>query len=219
VHLNTKFTKLALAAAAPLILVGTVVLPGGSAFAKKAAPNPATCTISTSVTFSPSLSVTGTLSSKGATGATNVSSTYTCTSATGPATVTSSFHVATVAAKPGKDTAAITAGDNPKDYYLGLCGTFTSSAAKDLGKAVKNLAIAGGKLTGAKASSGAVGSDPEGFIVTGTVVGGTYPTAKNGADIKAGLTNDANNTNVIGGCQSGPASQLDIDSSQSSAVI
>jgi len=217
--LNRKFVKIALAVAAPLTLVGAVVLPGAVASAKgKTPPNPVTCTLSATVTFSPPLSVAGAASTKTGTSTTAITTTLSdCTGGATPAG--STFNIVSKAAKPGKDKAAIAAGDNPKDYYTSLCGNFASSASKDLGKSVKNLAVAGGKLTGAKASEGTVGTD-EGFIVTGTVVGGTYPTAKGGADIKAGLTNDTNNTNVVSdGCSGGPASGLDIDSTQSSATV
>lgn len=210
-HLNRKASKLVLAAAAPLILVGTVGLTGGVASAKKAPPNPVTCTVSTTVTFSPPLSVAGTPSSKGATGSTNVNSTYTCNGSP----VSSQFSVTTAAAK---DKGWASDGNSKTGYYLGLCGTFTSSAAKDLGKAVKNLPVAGGKLTGAKATTITNGTE-SGFGVTGTVVGGTYPTAKNGASITAYLTNDNNNNNLLAGCTGGPVSGLDIDSATSSATI
>ena len=64
--------------------------------------------------------------------------------------MSSQFSVTTAAAK---DKGWASDGNGNTGYYLGLCGTFTSSAAKDLGKAVKNLPVAGGKLTGAKATT------------------------------------------------------------------
>jgi hypothetical protein len=209
--------KLALSIIAPVALVGALAMPG-VASAKAAAPNPTTCTLSATVVFSTPLSVKGVVSAKGDTSTTTATTTLSdCTGGATPAG--STISIVSTASKPGKDSAAIAAGDSKTGYYLGLCGLFSADAAKSLGKAVKNLAVAGGKLTGAKASEGAVGSDV-GFIVTGTVVGGPNPTAKNGASIMAGLTNDANNTNVTkDGCSNGPATGLDIDSSQSTATV
>ena len=216
-HLNRKLAKLVVSVAAPVALVGAVAMPG-VASAKAATPNPTTCTLSATVTFSTDLSVAGVDSSKGATSTTtDVTTLSDCTGGATPAG--STISIVSTASKPGKDKAAIAAGDSKTGYYLGLCGLFSADAAKSLGKAVKNLKVAGGTLTGAKASEGAVGSDV-GFIVKGTVVGGTNPTAKNGAEIEAGLTQDANNTNVVSdGCSNGPASGLDIDSSQSTATV
>jgi hypothetical protein len=70
-----------------------------------------------------------------------------------------------------------------------------------------------------KAGQGAVGSDVGFLLTNGTVKGGTYPTAAHGASILAGLTNDANNTNLLGGCTGGPVTNIDIDSAQSTVVL
>ena len=99
-------------------------------------------------------------------------------------------------------------------------GLFTSSTTTGaLTKAVKNLAFQGGTLKGAKASAGTVGAD-EGFIIgNGAVKGGTYPTAAHGASIKAGLTNDPNNSNLVTGCAGGAVTSIDIDPSVSTATL
>ena len=171
--------------------------------------------------ISPPLSVAGTPSVKGTSGIVTVHGTlsgcHTATASVGPFAENITIHFPST--KPTKDQAALNAGDNPKSYYLGLCGTFASSATiKDLKKAVNNLPFQGGALKGPKPSEGTVGSDV-GFLISGTVKGGTYPTASKAASIKAGLTNDANNTNLISGCHTGPVSTIDIDSSASTAVL
>ena len=200
----------------------TVVASGVPAFAKKPPPNPVTCSLSATVNISPPLTVAGQLSSKGQSGTTSVNATlFNCTSASGPVpNITLPLSIVTPASKPGQDTAALAAGDSKKSYYLGLCGSFAStSTVKDLKKAVKNLPFEGGILKGARAASGTVGTDVGFNITNGTMKGGTYPTASHGASIGAGLTNDANNTNLIGGCQSGPVDHIDIDSSVSTATL
>jgi hypothetical protein len=213
--------KIVLGIAALTVPLVTVASLGTPALAAKAPPNPVSCGLAATVNINPALSVAGELSSKGQFGVAAVSVTLNgCHDAAGAVgNMTVPINVEFPAAKPKNDSAAINAGDNPKDYYLGLCGAFASSATvKDLKKAVKNLPFAGGELKGPKASEGTVGTDV-GFNLSGTIKGGTYPTAKNGATIGAGLTNDANNTNLIGGCQGGPVSSIDIDSSQSSATL
>jgi hypothetical protein len=214
--------RILLGAVALAIPLATVSTFGGPAFAKKPPPNPVSCSLEATVTISPALTVAGQLSSKGQNGSTSVEGTlFNCTTAAGSVpNITLPLSITTPASKPGSDSAAIAAGDNKKDYYLGLCGTFASSATiKDLKKAVKNLAFEGGVLKGAKPSEGTVGSDVGFNITNGTVKGGTYPTASHGASIAAGLTNDANNSNLISGCQSGPVSTIDIDSSVSNATL
>ena len=126
----------------------------------------------------------------------------------------------TVITKAAKDKNWATDGNDKKTFYTGLCSSFAStSTTKGLGKAVKNLAVAGGELKGAKAAAGSV-SGETGFIIShGTVKGGTFPTASHAALIKAGLVNDANNTNLIGGCHAGPVSTIHIDPATSSATL
>jgi hypothetical protein len=204
--------------AVPLAMVAGLALPAGAA---KAPPNPVTCHLSATVSISPPLTVKGVLSAKGQAGTTTVNGTLiNChTSAGSVPNISLPLSISTPASIAKKDAAAVSAGDNPKNYYLGLCGTFAStSTIKELKKAVKNLPIAGGVLKGAKPASGTVGTDVGFVISNGTVKGGTYPTASHGASIQAGLTNDANNTNLIGGCQSGPVSSIDIDSTQSTVT-
>jgi hypothetical protein len=192
-----------------------------ASFATKAPPNPVSCGLSATANISGAgLTVAGTLSAKGQTQSTTVAATLNGCSNPAvngtPLTIT----IVTPAAKPGKDTAAIAAGDNKKSYYLGLCGNFASSGTiKDLKKAVKNLSFQGGILKGAKPSEGTVGPDVGFNITNGTVKGGTYPTASHGASIAAGLTNNSNNSNLIGGCQGGPVTHIDIDSSVSTATL
>ena len=213
--------KIVLGIAALTVPLVTVASLNTTAFAAKAPPNPVTCKLAATVNINPPLTVKGELSAKGQFGVAAVSATLTgCHDAAGAvANQTVPINVEFPAAKPGSDSAAINAGDNKKDYYLGLCGAFASSATvKDLKKAVKNLPFQGGELKGPKASEGSVGTDV-GFNLSGTIKGGTYPTAKSGATIAAGLTNDANNTNLIGGCQAGSVSHIDIDSSQSTATL
>ncbi len=82
---------------------------------------------------------------------------------------------------------------------------------------MKNLPFQGGELKGAKASRGTVGHDVK-FITTGTVKGGPYPTTSKAVSLKAGLTNDVNDTNLISGRKAGPVSTIDIDPSASTAV-
>lgn len=218
-----RFTKkVVLGAAAIGLSVSVVAVTGPVAGAAKAPPNPVTCQVSATVTLSPALTVAGTPSSKGSSGSATVSGTLSnCTTASGSvANMTLPLNIVTPASKPGSDQAAVAAGDNPKSYYLGLCGTFASSSTiKDLKKAIKNLPFQGGVLKGAKPSQGTVGPDVGFVISNGTVKGGTFPTASHGASIQAGLTNDANNSNLISGCQGGPVDHIDIDSSVSTATL
>ena len=202
---------------------GTMAFTQTSAFATKAPPNPVSCTFSATVTVSPALSAAGTASVKGATGTTTVHGTYSgCTTSAGsvPNLPPTDLSIISSAAK---DPNYLTDGNgvaNKKTYYLGLCAGLTGKATlKSLGKAVKNLAVSGGVLKGMKAGQGAVGSDVGFLLTNGTVKGGTYPTAAHGASILAGLTNDTNNTNLIGGCLSGPVTNIDIDSAQSTVVL
>jgi hypothetical protein len=89
---------------------------------------------------------------------------------------------------------------------------------KGLAKGLKNVPVAGGVLKGPKATEGAVGSGL-GFTITATVKGGSYPTVGHGATIKTAQANTVNNANLLGGCKSGNVTHIDIDSSQSSAVL
>jgi hypothetical protein len=198
--------------ALPIALIAGL---SSAASAKKPPPNPTTCHLSASVTISPPLSVTGVVAPKGSIGTTTVNVTYSSCSNGTPGAATLSIQT-----KAAKDKNWATDGNQKKDDYLGLCGTFAStSTTKSLKKAVKNLPVSGGELKGAKAAAGTVGSEV-GFIIShGTVKGGTYPTASHGALIEAGLVNDANNTNLIGGCKSGPVSTIDIDPSTSTATL
>jgi hypothetical protein len=212
--------RILLGVVALAIPMATVASLGSPALAK-APPNPVSCGFGATVSISPPLSVAGTPSVKGTSGIVTVHGTlsgcHTATASVGPFAENITIHFPST--KPTKDQAALNAGDNPKSYYLGLCGTFASSATiKDLKKAVNNLPFQGGALKGPKPSEGTVGSDV-GFLISGTVKGGTYPTASKAASIKAGLTNDANNTNLISGCHTGPVSTIDIDSSASTAVL
>jgi len=220
--MHRKTTKILMGMAALALPLTTVaVLTGPSAFAKKPPPNPVSCNLAATVNISPPLSVAGTPASKGEYGSAAVAITYSgCTTATGSAgPFSQNINVLFPASKPKNDSAALNAGDNKKDYYLGLCGSFASTGTiKDLKKAIKNQVFQGGIIKGPKASEGTVGSDV-GFNITATVKGGTYPTASHAATIQAGLTNDANNSNLISGCQAGPVDHIDIDSSQSSATL
>ena len=95
------------------------------------------------------------------------------------------FGVPLPAPKPGKEKNAVYAGDNPRSWYLGPCG--------------------------AKASEDAV--RPEvGFVFPATVGGGTYPSDRGAATVSAGITNGANNGNLISGCDAGPVDQIGIAS-------
>ncbi len=218
-----KTRKLLIGIASIAVPLASVAAFSPSAVAAKPPPNPISCHLEATVNISPALTVKGQLSTKGATGTTSVAGTlFNCKNASNQSVpnVSLDLTIVTPAAKPGKNTAATNAGDNPKSYYLGICGSFSSTATiKDLKKAIKNLPIAGGELKGAKAAETTVGSDVGFAITNGTVKGGTYPTASHGASVGAGLTNDANNTNLIGGCQSGSVNHIDIDSSQSTATV
>ncbi len=186
-----------------------------AASASKPPPNPTSCSLSASVSISPPLSAHGTLSVKGALGTTSVHVTYSSCSNGTPSAASIS-----IVTKASKDKNWATDGNDKKSFYLGLCGSFAStSTTKSLGKAVKNLPVSGGKLSGAKAAAGSVGGETGFIISNGTVKGGTYPTASHAAIIKAGLVNDANNTNLITGCHSGPVSTIDIDPSTSTATL
>jgi len=200
----------------------SVALLQGPASATKALPNPVTCGLSATANISGAgLTVPGTLSAKGQTQTTTVVATLNGCSIPAANGTVLTIVVSTAAAKPSpaKDPKAIAAGDSKKSYYLGMCENFASTATtKSLGKALKNLPVFGGILKGAKASEGTVGDDV-GFTVThGTVKGGTYPTAGHAATIGAGLTNDANNTNLIT-CDGTPVTSLDIDPSVSTATL
>jgi len=210
------------------ILIGVVALAmplattvglAGSASAAKPPPNPVNCSLSAVVTISPPLSATGVVAAKGSTGTTKVVVSYSsCTTSAGhvPNLGDNTINITTNAAK---DKNYKTDGNNKKLDYLGLCAAFASSSTtKSLGKAVKNLPVAGGILKGAKAAEGTVGAEV-GFNIVGTVKAGTYSTAKKAAGIHAGLVNDANNTNLINGCPSGPVSTIDIDPNNSTATL
>jgi hypothetical protein len=211
--------KLIVGIAALALPAGTIAVSSPSAFAKKPPPNPVTCSFSATVSISPPLSVTGTASTKGALGTTTVHATYSgCRTAGG--SVAGFTQTLTILSKAGKDKNWKTDGNSKKTFYRGLCGSFAStSTTKSLKKAVKNLPVQGGILKGAKASAGVVNGDV-GFIINhGTVKGGLYPTASHAALIQAGLTNDSNNANLIGGCKGGPVDHIDIDSSVSNATL
>ncbi len=219
-HMNRKILMGVLALALP---AGTLAAFSPSAFATKPPPNPVHCTFSASVSISPALSVKGETSVKGATGTTVIDATYSgCTTASGA--VPGFSQTLSIVTKSSKDANYKTDGNSKTGWYLGLCSGFTSAKGskatlKGLKKAVNNLPIAGGVLKGVKASEGSVGEDV-GFIVNhGTVKGGSYPTATHAADIMAGLSNDANNSNLIGGCTAGPVNHIDIDPSASSATL
>ena len=219
-HTNRKILMGVLALALP---AGTLAAFSPSAFAAKPPPNPVNCTFSAAVSISPPLSVAGVVSAKGDLGTTVINATYSgCTTASGP--VAGFSQTLTISTKSSKDANYKTDGNSKTGWYLGLCSGFTSAKGskatlKGLKKAVNNLPVGGGLLKGSKASEGSIGADV-GFIVNhGTVKGGSYPTATHAADIMAGLTNDANNTNLIGGCTAGPVDHIDIDSSSSSASL
>ena len=220
--MHRKTTKILMGMAALVLPISTVAVLGGTpAFAKKPPPNPVNCKLSASVTISPPLSVAGQPASKGTFGDAAVNITYnSCTTSTGSVgPFTQKINVLFPASKPSKDQAAMNAGDNKKDYYLGLCGSFASSATiKDLKKAIKNQPFQGGEIKGPKPTEGTVGAEV-GFVITATVKNGTYPTASHAAVIKAGLENDANNSNLISGCQAGPVSTIDIDPNSSTATL
>jgi len=203
--------------------IGTMAVLSPVATAAKPPPNPVSCTLNATVAISPPLSVTGVVAAKGTSGTTTVHVTYTnCTDAAGHTTL--SGNTITITTPAGKDKNYKTDGNNKKLDYLGLCGAFASSSTtKDLGKAVKNLAVSGGILKGAKAAEGTVGTEVGFNIVNGTVKGGTFPTASHGASIAAGLVDTgsegASNTNLVNGCTSGPVSTIYIDSSTSTATL
>ena len=214
------------------ILIGVVALAmplattvglASAASAAKAPPNPETCHLSATVAISPPLSAKGVVAAKGSIGTTTVNVTYSsCVLAAGAsgahaaAGLTSHIVIQTKAAK---DKNYKTDGNSKKSDYLGLCAAFASSSTtKALGKAVKNLPIAGGTLKGAKAAEGTVGTEV-GFNIIGTAKLGSYPTASKGASIAAGLVNNANNTNLINGCTSGPVSTINIAPSTSTATV
>ncbi|HUI04980.1 MAG TPA: hypothetical protein VLZ77_15680 [Acidimicrobiales bacterium] len=221
--MHRKTTKILMGMAALALPIGTMAVLGGQpAFAKKPPPNPVHCNVAATVNISPPLSVAGQPAAKGTSGVASVAVTYSgCTTTSGASVGPFNGHLNVYfkASKPTKDQAALNAGDNKKDYYVGLCGEFASSSTiKDLKKAVKNMPFAGGELKGAKPSEGTIGAEV-GFIINGTVKNGTYPTASHAASLKAGLTNDANNSNLISGCKAGPVNHIDIDSSNSSATL
>jgi len=199
--------------------IGTMAVLSPVASAGKAPPNPVTCKLAAAVTISPPLSAKGEVAAKGTEGTTTVHVTYSdCSDAAGHVPNLGG-NTLTILSPAAKDKNYKTDGNSKKLDYLGLCGAFASSSTtKDLGKAVKNLAVAGGILKGAKAAEGTVGTEV-GFNIAGTVKGGTYSTASKGASIAAGLVNNANNTNLINGCPSGPVSTINIDSSTSTAVL
>ncbi len=219
-HMHRKILMGVFALALP---VTSVALLQGPASAAKAPPNPVTCGLSATTSISGAgLTVQGAPSTKGATQTTTVDATLNgCSIPAADGTVLD-IVVSTAAAKPSpaKDPKAIAAGDSKKSYYLGMCENFAqSSTTKALGKALKNFSVFGGVLKGAKASEGTVGGDVGFNVTNGTVKGGTYSTAGHGASIGAGLVNDANNTNLIEGCPNGPVTQIDIDSSVSTATL
>jgi hypothetical protein len=199
---------------------GTLGLAQSAAFAK-APPNPVTCNLAATINLSVPLSPAGVLSSKGATSTTTVTVTYSgCHDAAGSVPGGSqSLSISTPAAKPSAEAQA--AGDSKKNVYLGDCGAFTSSGTtKNISKSLKNLniAVGGEVLKGPKAAEGAIGGEV-GFTITGTAKGGTYPTAGKGASLAVALLNDANNTNLIGGCHSGSVDHLDVDNSTSTGTF
>src|ERR1700674_4451406 len=112
--------RILLGVAALSIPLATTAALGPAAFATKAPPNPVSCSLSATVSISPSLTVAGVLSSKGATGTASVNATlFNCSTSAGSVpNITLPLSIVTPASKPGSDTAAIAAGDNKKQYYL-----------------------------------------------------------------------------------------------------
>lgn len=211
--------KILLGVVALTLPLATMATFGQAAMAAKAPPNPINCSLSATVSISPALSVSGTPSAKGQFGTATVNGTlFNCSAASGPV---GNISVPILVNFPAaKDKNWQSDGNTKTGYYLGVCGSFASSATiKDLSKAVKNLPFQGGELKGVKASEGSVGADVGFILGNGTVKGGTYPTASHGASIQAGLTNDANNGNLISGCPAGPVDHIDIDSSASTATL
>jgi len=212
--------KILLGALALALPTGLLAMTESAAVAK-ASPNPVACDISATITLSVGLSPAGVLSAKGDSSITTVDVTFSnCSDAAGPTPGgTEDLSINTAASKPSAEAQA--AGDSKHNYYLGDCGAFASAnTTKGIGKSLKNLVlpIGGGELKGPKATEGTVGDDV-GFNITGTVKGGTYPTAGKGASIGVGLLNDTNNGNLLTGCHSGTVTAIDVDSSQSSAVL
>jgi hypothetical protein len=200
---------------AATIALGTVVFIGSPAFASKPPPNPTSCHLSATVSISPPLTAHGTLSVKGAVGTTKVQTTYSdCSNGS------LSSNTLTITTKAAKDKNYASDGNNKKDFYLGLCASFAStSTTKSLGKAVKNLPVAGGVLKGAKASVASFDGEVGFVLGNGTVKGGTHSTASHAALIRAGLVNNANNSNLISGCKAGPVSTINIDPNTSTATL
>ena len=200
---------------AATIALGTVAFIGSPAFASKPPPNPTSCHLAATVSISPPLSAKGTLSVKGALGHTTV-----VTSFSGCSNGALANNTISIVTKAAKDKNYASDGNVKTDYYLGICSSFASTATtKSLGKAVKNLPVAGGVLKGAKAAAGTVDGEV-GFIIShGTVKGGTHSTASHAALIQAGLVNNANNTNLITGCKAGPVNTINIDPSTSTATL
>ena len=128
------------------------------------------CGFGATVSISPPLSVAGTPSVKGTSGTVTVhglSGCHTATASMGPFAENITIHFPST--KPTKGQATLNAGDNPKSYHLGLCGTFASSATiKDLKKAVDNLPFRA--LKGPKPSEGTIGADV-GFLISGCHAG------------------------------------------------
>jgi hypothetical protein len=227
VHLNHRFAKSALAAIAPLALLGAVLVPGGVASAKAAKPNPINCTYSSiTTTFNPALVAGGTQTSAGKSGTstTTIQADYTCTGG-----VTYDAPTWTITSKSAKGNPKLYPTQTKGDYYIANCSTFASaSTTKTIASALKSdpLQFEGGSISKGTASIVESTGNPteEGFQIKGTVVGGTYPTAKNLAIIDAYLvggtgTEGTANSNITGGCTSGPATNLYIDTTQSTATL
>src|ERR1700688_716373 len=213
--------KILMGVLALALSAGTVAFTQAAAFARTSA-NPVTCSLSATVTFSTPLSVAGVLeSSPGDTSTTTVNETLSsCSTASGPVGgFSQSFNLVTPAATPRRDPAALAAGDSRFGRYLGLCGLFNSrTTTTSIRRALNRLPVGGGILHNPKAIFGAVGPDT-GFIIYARVRGGTYPTINEGATMMVGFTNDANSSNLLGGCNSGPVTHIDIDSSVSTATL
>ena len=122
--MRTNKRKIVLGIAALTVPLVTVASLNTTAFAAKAPPNPVSCKLSATVNINPPLTVKGEPSAKGQEGVAAVNVTLSsCHDAAGAvANQTIPINVLFPASKPKSDTAATNAGDNKKDYYLGLCG-------------------------------------------------------------------------------------------------
>jgi hypothetical protein len=202
VHLNRKFVKLGLAAAAPLMLVGAVALPGSVASAKGKAPaETLNCTgLTATITFTPPLVPTTSSTGYSKTETTTITneSLSGCTGSPNSSPVTASTQA----------SATI-----PKGKSGNTCAGFGASAAKSKFTFTTTWNNSGGSST-AKFKGATVNTAPAGFSLTNGKVSGSFKDKD--ASVTANLSSGSETTFAACEGGTGDVSQLTISNGSAS---